>query len=311
MPKGLFTASLSVLFEAPPSLDALEESLAGVNIAGRREAAPENPWLGGPSLMVPMRPEVNGLVNIDVVDRAWPDRMGDPQKAARLFGAWTLGGFGPFVFPGALERSVQQAVSWPEAAERVPSHQAFVRARVSYVFGRAGDAPVIPEDYDPLFELHFLTDLARRLLTVEGAVAYFAPSGEVVLDRPRLERLLEERAASEIPPLDAWTNVRFFRIGDEDGWALMDTIGNEQLGVPDLEACFPLDQVDPDEVAGWLRDVSLYLVESGPVIEDGHTIDGPGGVWKAHAKEESLAPAPRATVRWIPTSGGAPTEGML
>ena len=258
MSKGLFTATLAVPFESAPSVEQLERAVAGADIVGRREAAPNNPWLGGASLLVAMRPEVNGLVTLDIVDAPWPDGMGGPKEDSERFGAWSLGAFGPFTFPGALARATEQAIVWPEAPRRVSRHRAFIRVRSSYVFGKGGDAPVLPEGYDPLAELFFMTDLCREVLKLEGAIAGFAPSGEVVPDRDSLEALLAEREQAELPPLDAWINVRFFGLGDVAGWALMDTIGNDQLDGRDLEAGFPSDRVGPDEVASWLRMVTLY-----------------------------------------------------
>ncbi|HJL15130.1 MAG TPA: DUF4261 domain-containing protein [Sandaracinaceae bacterium LLY-WYZ-13_1] len=311
MPKGLFTGSTVVLFEAPPSLDSIERALGAFSPRGRREASEGDPWLGGPSVLVEMRAEVHGLATVDVVDRPWPDAMGDPQADPKLFGAWSFGAFGPFVFPGALERAAQHALGWPEADDVAGAHRAFVRARSSYVLGLGDDARVLPDDYDPVAELTFLTDLASALLGLPGALAFFDPSGEVFLSSAALEDLMARRREADLPPLDAWSNVRFFQLGDAAGWGLMDTVGMEQLEVTDQEACFPIDAVSPDEVAPFLRNVSLYLHDRGPVVEDGHTIEGPGGVWRAHACEESLAPAPRPTLRWVPTFAGEPPEGML
>src|SRR5690606_38263004 len=107
----------------------------------------------------------------------WPDAMGDPEQEADLFAAWTMSALGPFTFPGALERSVEHAMRWKDARARVPAHRAFVRARSSYVLGKGGDAPIIPEGYDPIAELFQLTAITRAVLELPGAVAYFYPSG--------------------------------------------------------------------------------------------------------------------------------------
>lgn len=45
-------------------------------------------------------------------------------------------------------------------------------------------------------------------------------------------------------------------------------------------------------------------------IAGGDTIDGPGGAWRARVMEESLAPAPRPTLRWVPTFVGDPPDGL-
>lgn len=312
MPKGLFTASVCVLFEDLPALDAVQARLedAGAVVRGRKEAAGKNPWLGGPSLVVEMRPEVNGLVTVDLADEPWPDTMGDPQNQTDLFAAWSFGAFGPFVFPGNLTRAAQHAIRWPEAGRTVGAHSGFVRLRTSYVLGQSADAPVLPEGYDPLFELRFATDLAASLMDLPGSIAFFCPSGEVLTDAAQLRSALEERDRDELPPLDVFSNVRFFRIGDAKGWALMDTIGMEQLGVTDIEAAFPMADIEPDAVAGFLRDLSLFHLNESPTLETGDTIEGPGGVWRASLHETSLVPAPRATIRWRPTFGEKPPPDL-
>lgn len=47
--------------------------------------------LGGGSVTLSFRPEVNGQVLVDTVDQPWPDSMGDPQKDPMIFGAWSMG----------------------------------------------------------------------------------------------------------------------------------------------------------------------------------------------------------------------------
>jgi hypothetical protein len=304
VPKGLFTNSIVAFFATPPSLDALVDALGGFEIEARRDDSSDNPWLGGAGLILKMRPEVHGLATVDVVGDAWPDRMGDPEREANLFMAWSFGAFGPFVFPGSLERARRHALSWADAEERVVEHRAFVRVRSSYVLGQGADAAVLPPDYDPVVELHYLTRVARALLEVEGALGYFAPSGEVLKDAAGVDKSLSHHASHELPPFDLWVNVRFFQVGDDSSWGVMDTVGMEQLDVIDQEACFPIDRVDPDEVAPFLRGLCFYLLENGDVVETGHTVEGPGGVWQARRATDSLVPAPRETIRWMPTFVG-------
>ena len=302
MPKGLFTGCTIALFEKAPSVDAIEEALSSFAIRGRTDASGDNPWLGGAGVILDMDSELDGVVSVDIVEEPWPDAMGHPEEKPQLFGAWTLGALGPFSFPGVLERATQQAREW-DAASAAKTHGAFVRVRSSYALGKSPDAPVIPEGYDPVVELFQLTAVTRALLDVPGALAYFDPNGEVMMDVAVLDRCMEFHAEHELPPFEAWSSVRIFQLGDLEGWTAMDTIGMPQLEVPDQEACFP-EGVDPNEVALFLRNVSLYLLSNGPVINDGDSIDGPGGGWTAHHMEESLAPAPRPTIRWTPTFVG-------
>lgn len=61
--------------------------LSDFQIAKRVEQTTD-PNLGGPALMLPHRPEVNGYVNVDVRHRKWPGHMGDPKTAAERL-SWT------------------------------------------------------------------------------------------------------------------------------------------------------------------------------------------------------------------------------
>jgi len=300
MPRGLWTQAITVLTRSAPTLDALRERLADREPKLRETDSP-NGWMGAPQgLLVPYRPEVNGWIELDVVPSPYPDPMGDPKNDADLFGAWTMGSFGPGAFPGNLNRAVRHCVACPDAAEAAAAeHAAFVRARIAYVYGAGEDAVLEPEDRDPVDELWTLADVASTLLEDDDALAWFHPGGEVILDPPSLAAALKNAIRHRVPPLDVFAHVRIFRIGDVEGWAVMDTVGTTLFGLPDNEACVPQDR-DPNEVASWLRQIQLYLLESGPVIEVGHTVDGPGGDWRALTVAEGLIEPPRPTLRWAP-----------
>src|SRR5262245_43827540 len=176
MAKGFFTQGVVVFFDRAPSLDELAEALAPREIAKRLEEA--RTWeFGGPSLLIPFRPEVNGYVSVDVVARRWPDSMGDPNDGTMVFGAWSMGHFGPYAYPHGLARASKQAWHWPDAEATARRHTAFVRVRSSYVFGGRKDAPVMPESYSAMPELLFATELAEAILSVPGALCYFNPNG--------------------------------------------------------------------------------------------------------------------------------------
>lgn len=304
--KGMFTQGLCVLFKAAPTLDQLTAALSGIEILKRNDAF-RNWEFGGPTLNLGVDIGAGGTVLVDIVDRPWPDHMGDPQNEATLFGAWSIGHFGPFAFPGGLERASQQCWAWDAGPTVAASHKAFARIRTSYAIGASPDAPVLPEEYDPLAELEAVTQLALCLLDVPGALCYFNPGGEVLRDRETLVEALEFGNEQQLPTLDLWSNIRLFRV--DETWSLMDTVGNDQLDIPDQEACVRGDTYDFREVDGFLRNVSLYLLREGEVVEDGDTMDGPGNVpWKAHELEAGLSDPPRRVLRWIPEDGVAPPE---
>ncbi|MEQ8456491.1 MAG: DUF4261 domain-containing protein [Sandaracinaceae bacterium] len=304
MPRGFFTQSTTVLFSQAPSIDAIEEALAplGASIT-RRETEPG--WLsGGTELLVPFGESPAGTLHVDVVDQAWPDGMGHPEEAADLFGAWTMGAFGPLAFPNNLARAAQQAVAFPGAKEAVAGHGAFVRLRTSYLVGAGPDAPIMPEGWSPLAEIDAMLQIVRPVLGLEGALAYFDPNAEVLLPVPLVR---EVTAEGEAPPLELFTHVRLFNI--DPRWALMDTVGLERCFLPDVEVLVPAG-VDPNQVADFLRSITAYLLENGPVIEEGHSTEGPFGVLHVHAREEPLTEPPRQVLRLV-LEGAELPDGVL
>ena len=307
--KGHFTQGVAVLLERPVSLDELPSCLDSFHVVGRREAAEQ--WVfGGPSLLVEYRPQVNGYLSIDVVDRPWPDHMGDPKQEAMLFGAWSMGHFGPFAFPDNLKRAGEHCWAWEPARTIADGHNAFLRIRSSYVLGADGSAPVLPAEYDPLAELQFVTDVAVALLELPAALCYFNPNGELLRGCEEMVASLEYGRENGLPPIDIWSNVRLFRLPHD--WTMMDTVGMWQLDVPDNEACFPTEGYDCNEVGNFLRNACLYVMEHGEIIQDGDTMDGPGNVrWKARAFKEGLTEPPRRLLRWIPCDGSHPPPQLL
>lgn len=265
--------------------------------------------LGGGSVTLSFRPEVNGQVLVDTVDQPWPDSMGDPQKDPMIFGAWSMGNFGPFTFPGGLQRASQQCWAWEPGKTIASGHQGFIRILSSYVFGAKEDAPVMPPDYDPVPELEFMTEVALSVLGLPTVLCYFNPNGEVLRDRIGLLESVEYARSANLLPLDIWSNIRLFNL--DDRWSLMDTVGNGQLDLPDIEACFSR-RYDCREVDRFLRNVSWYLFQKGEVIKDGDTMDGPGDVcWQARSHENGLTEPPRRILSWLPLDNAVVPEKML
>jgi len=305
MPRGLFPQCVCLLASKAPTIDDVAHQLEGFDVLKTREAK-EPSWLGGhPEAIVRYEPELNGHVLVDVIDAPWPDTMGDPEKETDLFGAWSLGAFGPGAFPGNLERAAQQHP--PELSDVAESHAALIRLRTTYTLEAGENAAVRPEGADALDELEFLTAMARALLTLDEALMLFNPGGEVLLQAKELDARRANAQAMGVPPLDVFSSVRLVEIGELPGWSMMDTVGLEQLFLPDHEAFFESNTLDPNQVGGWLRDVSLYVLEAGQVIESTDTIDGPGGTWRCLAThgEPALAP-PRPVLRWFLSGASIP-----
>jgi hypothetical protein len=119
--KGFFTHGAAVLFSSQASLDEIEPLLRSVRVV-KRDNKGVDPDLSGPSLLVAVRPQVNGYVTVDVQNRRWPDHMGDPKNETGLFGAWSMATLGPSHFraacnapgsslgAGTLEKRSQQRI---------------------------------------------------------------------------------------------------------------------------------------------------------------------------------------------------------
>ena len=65
-------------------------------------------------------------------------------------------------------------------------------------------------------------------------------------------------------------NVRLFNISNHPGDMLMDTLGATAFGVPDVQCHFR--DLDTGEMARFLFNTGVYLVQNGDIIQDGHTL---------------------------------------
>jgi hypothetical protein len=89
-------------------------------------------------------------------------------------------------------------------------------------------------------------------------------------------------------------------------------VGMSQLDVVDHEAAFKRGRYDPSEVANFLRNASDYVLEKGPIIKDGDTIDGPGGIrWQGATFDKPVCDPPREVIRWLPLDRSSPPKELL
>ncbi len=321
MAKGLFTQGICVLLEQAVDPQQIESALSGFEIVGRHDSiGSADPTI---TLVLRFRPEVAGHVLVSLSEQPWPDDMGDPEDSAELFVAWSLGQFGPLAFPGCLGRAAEQSWAWDAGREVPQRHVAHIRVLTSYVIGQGEGADdtaeqtiddeetrLLPEDYDSLAELQFLMKVIAPLMELPGVVCYFNPGGEVLRDASGLRQGLNHAWLHDFPPLDMWTNVRLYQA--TESWSLMDTVGNGQFDVPDMEAVFVAEAYKASEVEEFLRNASLFMLREGDDFEDGDTADGPGGVvWRALECDEALADPPRPTIRWVPDDDYDPPAELL
>jgi hypothetical protein len=321
--KGFFTQGALVLTDGPLAIDAVNRALAKFKVAKFTPAEAHPGWMGGqPTWLVAYRPEVNGYVLVESFGVPWPDHMGDPKGAGgtqdpmgevMLFGAWSMGIMGPHTFPGNFARAVNaaQRTGRRPVADAAERHRGFVRIKSSYILGAEDSAKVAPEDYDVRAELEFVTDVARAIAHAPGALCYFNSAGETLFLAKDLDAAITSCAQDGLPALPVWSNHRVARLDTSPGWGVGDVVGMEQLDASDHEAVFQQDRFDVNEVLLFLRNASMYTLDHGPVIETGHTTDGPGGLWRAVLVEESILPAPRPIIRWYADSGPRPPSKYI
>jgi hypothetical protein len=158
----------------------------------------------------------------------------------------------------------------------------------------------------------FLSRMVVALLTAPGAICYFNPNGEVLRDLPSFRELWDACTEQDGIPLALWMNIRFYNLNE--GLGFMDTVGNAQLDVRDVEAVFPKDKYDPRDVHYHLRNVTHYLLDLDREIRTGEEIDGPGESslsWIVDVLDEGAIEPPRRVLRLYPKADREAVCGAL
>jgi hypothetical protein len=259
---------VQLLFAAePPPLDRgrLHESLRA-RLGAVRLAEPDSPGL--------LLAQVDDLPRGDVGETAVPTSL-----------QWMSA---PLEQRDALHAAAAQTWDWPEAedAAAAAAWSVFVMSMLSWSW------------------LHRSTRLRLLHAGVEASLDQLEP---LALHWPTAERLVSPAAyrrvrAEEADRLYPAANVRMFTIkGGRPGETLMDTVGLAPLGLPDLQLTF--SQLEPNDVAGRLADLALYLFTEGDVIESGHTTEGvpPGSRWVCR-RTPALAPPEREAIELAPAA---------
>ncbi len=254
-------------------------------------------WMTIGSLYIDL-PDNDGRILIDIVDNQWPDHMGDVKDEVGLFSAWSMGYFGPFVYPKSLERALLCYNQFKESNAHIPKHQAFIRILMTYT--KKQDNPENPDNYDPLKELMYMNKITSKLLEHPETLYYFNPNGEVLLNKEQFDNKLLHYQKYNTPPIPIWSNVR--RIKLEDNWTLMDSVGAQQLDLCDIEVVFPNDYAPSNHIFEVIMNSILYLINQGLGFNDGETIDGVYGyIWHIGVFEKSLSVPPRKVYRFYPS----------
>jgi Domain of unknown function (DUF4261) len=109
------------------------------------------------------------------------------------------------------------------------------------------------------------------------------------------------------PPLMGLVNARLFRVEGSASDVVMDTLGLQVFGLPDLQC--HCHGIELPRLATYLRNAANYVFERGDVIRDGDTIEGiePGEKWRC-LQEEALIPPDRLVIDFDPGDGFAAGE---
>ncbi|MEM6691599.1 MAG: DUF4261 domain-containing protein [Planctomycetota bacterium] len=336
MAEYLFTQGVSVLLDKPVALERVCEKLDV--FFGR--VVDEPPCENG-ALYVLESPEEDDVSEeierpayliVVASEQPWPDELGDPEAEPEAFHDWSLGLYGPLAFPGCLQRAVERSWIVPDVSPQASQHTAHVRLLIGYpMVPPVGDPAkqdesdsdsddiemildtreMIEEQYDPSEELRVLARAISTVLEIPASIAYFNPGGEVLKDSDSLRTLLNEAWVKDSVPIKAWMNVRLFEI--EDDWTLMDTVGNGQVEIPDLEAVFKTDRYGSGDIEAMLRAWTHRMIEDVESdLTEGDTVDGPdGSTWTVMECHDGLADPPRQTIRLVPSDGDTPPETLL
>lgn len=196
---------------------------------------------------------------------------------------------------------LERPLDGPEVADAV-AHSRWAEAQAVLVSQRAHAKVFAEDDGTPALErLYASSRVAAALLGLPGALGLLADAGRALNSREFALKRMDE-LKGRTPPLDLWVGVRYFQMADAAGY-FMDTLGMEQLGLPDLEA-YAAAHLRHDAVAGWLRNLSLYLVQQGAPIHSGDTLDGPDEQpWVAKEDEATVEP-----IRKVVRMRRAPSE---
>lgn len=304
-----FSQGIAVLFEQSPDLGSLRNLIErhGFRVTADEDAT-EWPQMQGACLTLATDFESSAVCWVDICEFPWPDDMGTSGEPTLVTSAHALGAFGPFVYPGALDRALQ-APGYQAAAPASREHQAFVRLRVSHFFntpaGSEDSRPSRPENARPTEELGFLLRAAAALVESPGAIAYFNPNSEMILPLDGLDTILSGSLEHKTYPVEAVCRLRGCPIDDQ--WSFVDCIGMEQLGMRDHEFAWADATVTRSEQIDFLISLLHYQVDNAVQMATGHTTNGPHEtLWRAKERETACMMPPRQVVHW--TIDGAPPE---
>ncbi len=157
-----------------------------------------------------------------------------------------------------LEGPMQTSLLWPQddPIERLRKHQTHLLIAVT-----GGDGA-------PIRRRMLLTAVTGLAAGQQGVMAVYWPEATHLVYPQLFAEMAADIASSEAPPLWLWLDLRVFL--NDDGTSGLFTTGMRPLGLMEIEV--PRIEMQPGELREWVLDIVHYLIENGPVLNDGDTI---------------------------------------
>jgi hypothetical protein len=191
----------------------------------------------------------------DVPRPAEAERSAD-ALAARVGDADLVIGLMPAPIPWSeLEGPCATAFWWPEAASVMKAHSAHLIVGL-----RGGEMDAIQRNL-------WLTALVAAVLSTGDTSGVYWGAGTLVMP-PEIFMEAATSMSREVLPLDLWIDFRVWR--DDDGTTSLSTTGLEDLGHMEIEISH--SSADPGAARESAWNAAHYLLDHGPVLDDGDTI---------------------------------------
>ena len=234
----------------------------------------------------------------------------DLEAGTRRSVSWFVEPFGESVAAPDLADAIKQTWDWPEAGATCLRHAGAYAVEIadSAWLGKRGLLGAAHAIVHGLVE-SLQGETIPRVDPVAwddpehrpGLLALHFVSSERVIEPNFYRSLVEEQGDL----LHAGSvNVRLHQVeGGRPNETVMDTMGMEPLGLPDLQVHFI--GLDPNEVANILYNYCHYLLREGDVIKDGQAIRGIDGETWPVRRETSLIRPERTVLDLVPGSARA------
>src|SRR5215470_3395763 len=185
--------------------------------------------------------------------------------------------------------------------ERIDLSQTWEFPQAQAVLDRCRSALTVGEmfgrPYPPAQRLEAFRATVLAVGRLTGPAAAWWPTAGQLLPPP----------SPASPPLMGLLNVRLFRVEGSASDVVMDTLGLQVFGLPDLQC--HCHEIELPRLATYLRNAANYIFERGDVVRDGDTIEGiePGEKWRC-LQEEALIPPDRLVIDLDPGDDHAAGE---